>query len=369
MIYAIYPSLDTTIYEHYPEKNTGIDPILELTKQTTGEQDINGDVFANTYNSRILIKLDLSSVSQSIVNNTLPTSSRYFLNLKSCNAESLPLAYTLYAYPISQSWTNGTGNYIDTPQTTNGVSWTYRTGTDGNTKWATGNYITNTTGSWVSTSGGGTWYTNIVASQSFNYESPDVRMDITTLVNAWLNGSIVNNGLVLKRSDADESSSDILGSLKFFGLDTHTIYVPKLEIAWNDTSFNPGALQPLVDDNISLYIKNIRPEYAPGSRVKLRLNGRAAYPTKTYAQSSAYLDIKYLPSSSYYSINDTVTNETIVPFDDIYTKISCDSSGNYFNVWMDSFMPDRYYKIVFKIVRDSSTTEIFDNGFYFKVIQ
>jgi hypothetical protein len=369
MIYSIYPSLDSTIYEQYPERNTGIDPILELTKQTAGEQDENGDVFANTYNSRILLKLDLSDISQSLVNTTIPTSSRYFLNLKSSDADSLPLAYTLYAYPISQSWTNGTGNYGDVPQTTNGVSWTYRNGKDANIKWTTGSYAANTTGSWVSNAGGGTWYTNYVSSQSFNYQSPDVRMDITTLVNSWLNGSIVNNGLVIKRTESDESSSDMLGSLKFFGLDTHTIYVPKLEIAWNDTSFNTGSLQPLVDDNISLYIKNIRPEYAPGSRVKFRLNGRSAFPTKTYATSSAYLDVKYLPSSSYYSINDTVTNESIVPFDDIYTKISCDASGNYFNVWMDSFMPDRYYKIIFKIVRDSTTTEIFDNGFYFKVIQ
>jgi hypothetical protein len=369
MIYSIYPNVDSTIYELYPEKNTGIDQILELTKHTVGESDDLGDVYSSNYNSRILIKIDLSNISQSIVNNTIPTSSRYYLNLKASDADSLPLAYTLYAYPISQSWTNGTGNYADLPQTTNGVSWTYRNGKDSNIKWTTGSYAANTTGSWVSNVGGGTWYTNFVASQSFNYESPDVRMDITTLVNAWLNGSVANNGMIIKRSDVDESSSDILGSLKFFGLDTHTIYVPKIEVAWNDTSFNTGPLQPLVDDNITLYIKNLRPEYAPGSRIKFRLYGRSAYPTKTYSLTPAYLDIKYLPSSSYYSINDTVTNETIIPFDDNYTKISCDSSGNYFNVWMDSFMPDRYYKMIFKIVRDSNTTELYDNGFYFKVIQ
>ena len=369
MIYTIYPSLDSTIYERYPDKNTGIDPILELKKHTAGESDDLGDVLSNTYNSRILIKLDLTDIQQSIANNTIPTSSKYYLNLKASEADSLPLAYTLYAYPLAASWTNGTGNYGDIPQTTNGVTWTYRTGKDANVKWATGSYGANITGSWVTTTGGATWYTNLAASQSFNYSSPDVRMDITNIVNAWLNNTVVNNGLVLKRADSDESSTDILGSLQFFGLDTHTIYVPKLEVAWNDVSFNTGSLQPLVDDNISLYIKNIRPDYAPGSRVKFRLYGRSAFPTKTYATSSAYLDVKYLPSSSYYSINDTVTNETLIPFDDIYTKISCDSSGNYFIVWMDSFMPDRYYKIIFKLVRDSNTTEIYDNGFYFKVIQ
>ena len=43
-----------------------------------------------------------------------------------------------------------------------------------------------------------------------------------------------------------------------------------------------------------------------------------------------------------YSIMDVATNETIIPFSD-YTKLSCDSTSNYFIQWLDGFAPDRVY--------------------------
>ena len=75
-----------------------------------------------------------------------------------------------------------------------------------------------------------------------------------------------------------------------------------------------------------------------------------------------------LPTSSFYSILDSVTNETIIPYDTVATKIDCDSNGSFFKLRMDSFMPERHYKIMLKVERDSGNDiQTFDD-FYFKVV-
>ena len=80
-----------------------------------------------------------------------------------------------------------------------------------------------------------------------------------------------------------------------------------------------------------------------------------------------------LPVSSSYSIIDSVTNETIIPFTEINnnfsnskTKISSDGNGSYFKLRMDNFMPERYYKIMLKCER-TTDVQTFDD-FYFKVV-
>ena len=61
MYKILYPTSDATIYSQYPNRNTGVDQILELGKITEGAPSLVGDssVYADaTYNSRILIKFD-----------------------------------------------------------------------------------------------------------------------------------------------------------------------------------------------------------------------------------------------------------------------------------------------------------------------
>ena len=83
-----------------------------------------------------------------------------------------------------------------------------------------------------------------------------------------------------------------------------------------------------------------------------------------------YLVNNYLPTSSYYAVKDAVTDETIIPFDHTFTKISCDSTGNYFNIRLNSFLPERTYKFVIKTVNDGGdNTRYHDNGYFFKVVR
>jgi len=197
-------------------------------------------------------------------------------------------------------------------------------------------------------------------------------MDITDMCNKWISGSIPNHGLLLKRSGSEERDSKQRGSLKFFSRDTHTIYSPRLEVCWNDASgsFKTGSLEPLDvlnKDNI-VYMKHNNGKYKENSRTRFRVYGREKWPTKTFATKSVALDIKYLPSSSYYSIKDAHTDEVVVPFSTKYTALSCDSNGNYFDLYMDGLQPERHYRFVYKVV-SGSRVEFYDKDYLFKVVR
>jgi len=378
MIYNIYTNRDTTLHEKYPTQNTGIDQILTLAKIASGSL-LNGFYQSNTFNTRILLDFatELTEISNSIVSGDIlpvglgPSNSQYFLNLKAADATSLPIAYSLQAFPISESWDNGTGHFDDVPIATNGASWKYR---KGSIEWASGSRINQGGGGGRTKVGGATWYTGsdgtYEATASFNYQSPDIRMNITTIVNHWFSNTIPNNGLILKRPTADEQDSSVFGALNFFGVDTHTIYIPKIEVAWDDSTHETGSLTELIDDNITLYFKNLKAEYKEKSRTKLRIVGRKTYPTKIYSTESFYNTVEHLPTSSYYSIKDSVTEETIIPFNNLFTKISCDAIGNYFNVRLNGLLPERTYRFVIKTVNDGGdNTRYHDNGYYFKVVR
>lgn len=366
MFWTIFPQYDSTIYEKYPERNTGIDQILELSKFAINSKADDGVYWDSTSNSRILIKFDLQEISSSIVLGKIPKSTKYYLKLYTATSTDLPINYNIYAYPVAQSWENGNGNLNDLPEIKTGVSWKYR-GIVPSTQWNSGSGIEM---SWQSYRGGGSYYTSSLyaCSQSFNYQSPDIRMDITKMVKGWLSSSISNNGLILKRSNLDESGSTIFGRVKYFSKDTHTIFLPRLEMLWNDTVLSGINNFQQVGEDYTIHVKNVKPAYNPNSRARIRIGSRDRYPVKTYSTSSNYRLNKRLPTSSYYSILDYATGDTIIPFDTIGTKISCDSEGNYFDLRMDCLFPERYYSGIIKVERNGgNTVDILDNYFIFKV--
>ena len=386
-MYRIYYSeRDTTLYEQYPKQNTGIDQILELTRIASGSK-LNGIIQANTYNSRFLIDFgkQITTISSSVASgkipeiSTHPDSASVYLNLRAADANDLLQSYELKAYPVSQSWENGNGNYSDDPIVKNGASWFYRT-RDQENAWDIANAKANPLGDsnpgQTEALGGGTWMTGsgYEASQSFQNESPDIYMNVTDIVSKWVTGNITNNGFVVMRTYTDEKSGEIQGSIKFFGRESHTIYVPRLEVAWDDVPTTSSAysgangLKEINTDTYVPYIKNIKSEYRTSEITKFRLGVRPEFPAKVYKTESFFLTNDRLPTSSYYSIIDSVTNETIIPFNTSATKITGDLSGSFFNLRMDSFMPERFYKIMLKVERDGGNdVQTFDD-FYFKVV-
>tara|TARA_R100000005_G_scaffold95535_1_gene77350 strand:+ start:1088 stop:2242 length:1155 start_codon:yes stop_codon:yes gene_type:complete len=384
MILNIYTDRDATLFEKYPTQNTGIDPILSLTKIESGSL-FQGFYQSNTYNSRILLDFstELAAISKSIVEGNIPEpgliagKSQYFLVLRAAEATSIPISYNLEAFPVSESWENGNGHFDDIPIETDGVSWKYRDGTSETPiEWASGSQIQFDGGGGVSEAGGGTWYTgsSFIATASFDYQSPDIRMNITNMVSAWLGGTIKsNNGLILKRPTADEQSSKRFGKLDFFGKDTNTIYAPRIEVAWRDFEVDASArasITELAEDNVTVYFKNLRAEYKESDQVKVRVACRETYPTKTYSTASFYAQVKRFPTSSFFAVKDAVTEETIIPFNKTFTALSLDSKGNYFNVRFNAFSPERTYRFLIKTESDGgNTVRTYDNGYYFKVVR
>ena len=58
----------------------------------------------------------------------------------------------------------------------------------------------------------------------------------------------------------------------------------------------------------------------------------------------------------------------VIDFDTKHTKVSCDSNGGFFDVYMDGLQPERYYRILIKTTLDGSTTVV-DNQNIFKVVR
>ena len=127
MHYFVFPEIDTTLYEASGSGNSGLDEILEVQKKmsTSG---------GNIKVSRILIKFDISEISSSIVNGTIATDAKYYLNMYDAGSENLDTSQSLWAYPISQSWVEGQGTFNDNPQT-EGASWNFRDGITQKTYW------------------------------------------------------------------------------------------------------------------------------------------------------------------------------------------------------------------------------------------
>lgn len=361
MFKIIYPKFDATVYSRYPEKNTGMDQILELGKQASGEPVVDGDntvYYDKTYNSRIFLKFDLSAVSSSIAAGKIdPNTAKYYLNLTATEASALPIEYDVYAYPLSGSWKNGTGYYNNDPEVTNGVSWYYRSGKGVSDRWPTGSYGANVSGSYGLVNGGGNWYTSSFASQSFFKESPDLRMDITPIVRTWLSGSIVNNGIVVKFPDTIEQDTSVIGNIQFFSVESHTIYLPKLEIYWDSRDYSgTSSYSQVSGDDFILHGKNLKAFYNTNETANIRFFVRERYPNLTYAISSYVTHAKRLPVPTWFQIQDVVSDTVVVPIDPTGSFVNCDALGNYIKIDCQSLMPERKYKIILKSEFDNGDT-------------
>jgi hypothetical protein len=356
-------SFDASIYLQQPDQNAGRDEILEVGKLYYGSiKDI----------ARTLIKFDTGSLKSEI--ETIGTGSwNIFLVLHSANSSEIPLEYSIFANAVSQSWTMGTGTKFDNI-TTDGVSWKYRNGTiswQENTTGGTAIFEAGTTGS--ANAEGGTWYITGSATQSYNYEPDDVRMNVTDITHQWISGSLPNNGFIVRHSiDAENDTTDY-GLLKFFSKETNTIYQPKLELVWDDSVFATGSLSPItgsvssdVLENSKIIVTNLQKEYFQNTQIKIRVKGRDIYPEKSFGINFEYDQSKYLPTSSYYQIEDYITNEIIVPFGD-YSKLSCDSKSNYFFLDTSAYSINRTYRLKLKVVVDN-VTKIIDDKLIFDVV-
>lgn len=374
MHYFLY-STDDTFITNQPNlslKNSGLDEVLEVEKTIQPTSCVGG---LGPVLSRTLIRFDLTAVAAAIAAGEV-ISPKFFLNLKCTEAIEVPLQYTIAAYPINVAWVAGTGYKFDGRVDSDGASWKF---SDGNvTKWWP-------TSSLLDCSGGGTWLSDVgvvhsgsafgstgalVSTQSFKYQTADVRMDITNIASAWLTGSIQNNGLILMHGgDADQIH---YGKLRFFSKESNTIYQPYVDVAWDDSTFSTasidgsGSLGELSIRDAVVSLPRLRREYRSADVVRIDVAGRDRYPQKTFTNRlSDYMEPSYLPRESYYSVLDAESNAVVIPVDS-FTKLSCDANGNFFNLDMSGLPQERYYQISIRCEQSGSISN-FVSSLTFKV--
>jgi hypothetical protein len=259
-VYKLFPSQDAAIYSAYPAMNTGLDPILDVSNYVS-----SSDPIASV--ARSLVKFDQSEINNVIKNIASVTSSFDFtasLKLFIAKADNVILESSVEVYPISGSWNNGSGQFLDNRPNDTGVSWVY-SAFSGSSPWTLeGFFEDNTTGSYAGSNnaGGGVWWTgsggfdgigSLESSQVFNLRSDkDLNTEVTDIVKVWYSSSnnllggltpIANEGFIIKWEDSTEftTSSAVTPQLSFYSVDTNTIYPPELDIKWRDFTYSTSS--------------------------------------------------------------------------------------------------------------------------------
>jgi hypothetical protein len=368
-VYKIFPTQDATLYSAYPNMNTGIDEIIEATTNfKTGSLQLDGDL---PQVSRFLIQFnsaDMAYVSASLIGTaSWDAGLRVFV----ANVEGIDTDTVVLTNAVSQSWNMGTGRFLSDPEVVNGVSWVW-INESGSQQWLTSSYESGTTGSYspINTPGGGVWWTGSQASQTFSYRSDlDLNFGVKEIVEKWNSGSWNNYGFIVRQDPSQEflPLPDNQITLKYFSVDTHTIYPPCLEFKWDDFKWETGSLSVITGSNIYASLGNNQGFFFSESIQRFRINARPQFPQRAFQTSSIYTTQYYLPEGSLYAVKDLDTNEFVVNFDSTYTKISADASGSYFDLYMNGLEPQRYYTILLQTTSGGSTI-VLDNNYSFKVI-
>ena len=389
-VYKIFPLQDASIYSAYPFLNTGLDAILETS-------NINSDFSASAEVARSLIQFDqeaIETVIDTFVSSSDRAASQFSSSLKVfiADASGVTMPSKIESYPISGSWNNGTGQFLNSPQTTNGCSWTDRL-SSGSGAWAdNSNLSAYVTASYSGSDGigGGNWYTGsnddtliISSSQTFNVRTiKDIDLNVTDIVKIWYSSSkktdfsiggdfveIENNGFILKWEDNIEfnQTQGVQPIYKSYAVDTNTIYPPVLEVKWDDQVFETGSLPELNTTDLFISLDSNPGIFYSESINRFRLNCRPEFPDRIYLTQSVNTVNHYINSGSLYAIKDLDTNEFVIDFDPQFTKISCDAQSNYFDVYMNGLEPERYYQILIQTVISGSTI-VMDEKYYFKVV-
>ena len=377
-VYKLFPYKDATMYSLYPQMNTGIDPITTIS-------NLNIAIDSNPQVARFLTEFVQEEI-EDVINNKI-SGSQWNVNFRSfiATAQGVVESTDLSVHPVAQFWYNGTGTYLDIPQTTDGCSWLSPNFYNSGIAWSssgtdsTDHYVTSSFNSSFTSAGGGAWYysgsdgTEYEVTQSFDTRSTkDLNVNVKTIVEKWYSGSFENNGFITKWENSVEFNENIQIQpvMQFYSVDTNTIYPPQLEFKWDDynTVLTGSATGSIVTTtNLATSLAENPGYFTPESVNRFRFNLAPKYPKPVWTTSSLFTEVNYLPTSSCYAIKDLDTNEFIIDYDTTYTKLSSDINGNYFYVYMNGLEPERYYKICIKTHINGSTL-ILDDNYYFKVV-
>jgi len=211
---------DTTIFEHSLTANAGASPILQLSNIFDGNR-------LRKEFSRVLIRFSLSSLTGGITNKDYPDPrtnanvSAYLYMFNAPHGDIQGQSFDLNVHPITQDWSEGSGLDIDNLNQTgyaNAIS-------------------AMSSAAWTTT--GGTYVVDSnSATMRFNTGEENLRVNVTNIFNAWMDGNTANYGLIVKMSDSNESKTGSLSAVniyykKFYSRETNTRRKPYIQLEWD----------------------------------------------------------------------------------------------------------------------------------------
>jgi hypothetical protein len=116
-------------------------------------------------------------------------------------------------------------------------------------------------------------------------------------------------------------------------------------------------------------VPNVADAYAEGETVRFR--------TFVFDRSNPFYKFVRVPQDepsviieAHYSVRDVIADKTIIAFDRTYnsTRMSSDGEHLYFDVWMDSLVPDRTYTIDVLLVDGAEQEIYYDSSPAFRVV-
>ena len=153
-----------------------------------------------------------------------------------------------------------------------------------------------------------------------------------------------------------------------FSKETNTIYQPKLVLGYADSGSVTGSLAEVSDrvDSANyeflyrVYPSNLKKEYTKGQKVTIKVDARELYPVKQFNSTFAHQVKYYLPTTTYYSIIDTITKEPIIDYSE-NTKVVRDNYNNLIKLNFSNWAVGRTYTLLLKVV-GTDNEEIFEIG-------
>jgi len=203
--------------------------------------------------SRVLIQFDTTAISSDRTSKKIPAAGSVSFYLKLYNARhnsTLPENYSMTISAVSQSWEEGNGldmvNYTDKTYSLTGSNWVRR----------------GSVGEWNIT--GGVYHASPTFTANFNEGYEDLEVNVTSLVEEWIDGTKDNYGFGIKLTNAFETALKSYYTKKFFARGSEFYYKrPVLEARWDNSIkddrsyfFASSSLAPASDNLNSLYLYN-----------------------------------------------------------------------------------------------------------------
>ena len=131
-----------------------------------------------------------------------------------------------------------------------------------------------------------------------------------------------------------------------------------------------GMTGPSAPKRYSINITNMVEEYTIDDIARMRLF-IFDYTTPTYRIVKGPIDLpSVILDRVLYSVRDAMTNTVLIPFDTTYnsTKLSSDSEGMYFDLWMSSLLPGRAYVVDIMLIEGTKQTIYRNVGATFRIL-